>query len=102
MHSLIEHNQTALEELCRKHRVEKLDLFGSATGSDFDPATSDLDFLVEFEDLQPSEFTAAYFGLLDGLKDLFERPVDLVVDSSIHNPYFRESVELTRTPLYAA
>ena len=102
MHPLIEQNRTALAELCRQHRVKTLDLFGSAAGSNFDPAKSDLDFLVEFEDLEPTAFSAAYFGLLEGLSGLLERPVDLVVDSSIQNPYFRESVERTRTPLYAA
>ena len=102
MHSLIEKNRTALAELCRQHRVKTLDLFGSATGPGFDPATSDLDFLVEFEDLEPRAYSDAYFGLLEGLNVLFQRTVDLVTDSSIHNPYFRESVERTRTPLYAA
>lgn len=102
VHSLIEQNRAALTELCRKHRVRSLDLFGSATSDDFDPATSDLDFLVELDDLEPGAFAAAYFGLLERLTALFGRPVDLVVDSSIENPYFRESVDRTRTPLYAA
>ncbi len=102
MHPLIEQSRTALVELCRQHRVKRLDLFGSATGDEFDPAASDLDFLVEFEDLEPSAYAAAFFDLLDGLNALFGRPVDLVPESSISNPYFRESVERTRTPLYAA
>lgn len=102
MHSLVEKNRTAVSELCRRHCVRALDLFGSAASDRFDPETSDLDFLVEFEDLEPVAFSAAYFGLLEGLKSLFGRPVDLVVDSSIDNPYFRESIERTRTPLYAA
>lgn len=41
-----------LRELCQRFRVQRLDLFGSATSTDFDPATSDLDFLVEFEPLE--------------------------------------------------
>jgi predicted nucleotidyltransferase len=102
VHSLIEQNRAALVELCRQHRVKTLDLFGSASHGAFDPTTSDLDFLVEFDDLEPSVFSASYFGLLEGLQELFGRPVDLVVDSSIQNPYFRESVERTRTKLYAA
>lgn len=82
--------------------MRPLDLFGSAASDRFDPATSDLDFLVEFEDLEPAAFSAAYFGLLEGLNTLFGRAVDLVVGSSIDNPYFRASIERTRTPLYAA
>lgn len=102
MHALIEERLPALTELCRKHHVRVLDLFGSAARGAFDPSSSDIDFLVEFEDLEPGAFAAAYFGLLEELGELFGLSVDLVVDSSIDNPYFRESVERTRTPLYAA
>lgn len=102
MHPLIEQNRAALIELCSKHHVRSLDLFGSAAADRFDPATSDLDFLVGFEDLEPGAFSSAYFGLLEGLTELFGRAVDLVVESSIENPYFRESIARTRTPLYAA
>lgn len=102
MHPLIEQNRAALAELCRTHHARSLDLFGSAATGKFDPATSDLDFLVEFEEIEPGAFSAAYFGLLEGLNELFGRNIDLVVESSIDNPYLRESIERTRTPLYAA
>jgi hypothetical protein len=36
------------------------------------------------------------------LERLFGRPVDLIAADSIRNPYFRESVEETRTQLYTA
>jgi predicted nucleotidyltransferase len=101
MHPLIEKHYAALVALCQRYRVARLDLFGSATHQGFDPATSDLDFLVEFEDLAPSAYARAYFGLLEGLQALFSMPVDLVSSSSITNPFFRESVERTRTRLYA-
>ncbi len=91
-----------LRRLCQRYDVQRLDLFGSAsTGSD-DPHESDLDFLVEF---QPAAFVAyadSYFGLLEGLGRLFDRPADLVVESAIRNPYFLRSVEQTRTPIYEA
>jgi predicted nucleotidyltransferase len=102
VHPVIEENRSALAALCRKHQVRSLDLFGSATSRDFEPSKGDLDFLVEFEVLEPSAFSAAYFGLLEELIALFGRPVDLVVESSIDNPYFRESIERTRIRLYAA
>lgn len=102
MHPLLEKNRAALAELCRRHHARSLDLFGSAATGNFDPATSDLDFLVEFEEIEPGAFSAAYFGLLEGLNGLFGRDIDLVVESSIDNPYFRESIERTRTPVYAA
>ena len=54
---------------------------------------------MEFAPKLPAGYASAYFGLLEGLEQLFARPIDLVVDSAIRNPYLRRSVELTRTPL---
>ena len=92
----------ALRHLCRKHGVRRLDLFGSAAAGLFDTDDSDLDFLVEFDPISPGSYADAYFGLLEALEELFGRPVDLVVDTAIRNPYFRQAVEQTRSPLYAA
>ena len=101
MNRLIEENRQELERLCRRHRVQRIELFGSATGPDFDPASSDLDFLVTFQELGLDQYADTYFGLLEDLQELFQRPVDLVVASAIQNPYFRQSVESTRTLVYA-
>jgi uncharacterized protein len=95
-------NARAVEQLCREFRVHRLELFGSAVGETFDPRTSDLDFLVEFEELDLDEYADAYFGLLEGLRELFQRNVDLVMVSAVKNPYFLKSIERTRTLLYAA
>ena len=57
-------------------------------------------FLVAFQDLGKN--ADAYFGLLEHLEAVFQRPVDLVVDSAIQNPYFRQAVDSTRTPIYEA
>jgi hypothetical protein len=91
-----------LRELCRRFHVRRLDVFGSAARGDFDPARSDLDFLVEFQSLQPGAYVDAFFGLKEGLEQLFGRTVDLVSAASIRNRYFRQSVERTKALLYAA
>ncbi len=91
-----------LQRLCVRFHVRRLSLFGSAaTANDFDEA-SDLDFIVEFQQIPIADYADAYFGLHESLQELFGRPVDLVVESAIKNPYFREAVEETRTSLYAA
>ena len=100
MNRLIEEKRQQLERICRQRHVRRIDLFGSATGSGFDPAESDFDFLVAFQDLGKN--ADAYFGLLEDLEAVFQRPVDLVVDSAIQNPYFRQAVDSTRTPIYEA
>ena len=87
--------------LCRKHRVKKLEIFGSAASpTAVDPG--DLDFLVEFEDVPSACRADAYFGLWDDLCDLFQRRVDLVETLAVRNPYFLESIKEHRTVLYAA
>ncbi len=89
-----------LAKLCRRFHVRRLDVFGSATGPRFDPATSDLDFLVTFAALEPAEYADAFFGLRDALQSFFHRDVDLVTESAFANPYFREQVEAERQTLF--
>jgi len=79
-----------------------LDLFGSALTDQFNTATSDLDFLVEYEPMAPELLVDSYFGLLEALEALFQRSVDLVSARAIRNPYFAESVQATRQPVYVA
>lgn len=102
MLELIEQHRAELHELCRRHRVRTLELFGSAAAGTFDPACSDLDFLVDFLPMPPGPHSRAYFGLLLALEDLFRRRIDLVETAAIGNPYFLKSVNPGRTVLYAA
>lgn len=89
-----------LRELCRKHHVLRLALFGSAVSDQFDTEKSDLDFLAEFEELPRKELVRAYFGMLNETEDLFGRPVDLVMEGANDNPYFLQRVEETKIPVY--
>ena len=92
-----------LKDLCAQYGVHRLDLFGSAATGRYRPQESDLDFLVEFRpETFESGYADAYFGLLEALEHLFGKPVDLVVASAIRNPYFMQSVEETRVPVYEA
>lgn len=90
----------ALPALCRRFHVRRLDLFGSAVTARFDPTRSDLDFLVEFENLPAGDYADAYFGLRAALVELFGREVDLVTEPSLENPYLRRQVEAQRRQLF--
>jgi predicted nucleotidyltransferase len=102
MQVMIEQNRERLLDLCRRYRVRRLDLFGSAAGNGFNPDTSDLDFVVEFEDFTVDNAADRYLGLLVDLEELFGRKVDLVSYRAIRNPYFKKIVDRTRVQLYAA
>jgi uncharacterized protein len=86
--------------LCRRFRVGQLYLFGSATGVGYQPGHSDLDFLVTLEGRPSGDYADDYLGLAEALEQLFERPVDLVTDRSVRNPYLRETILNTRQLLY--
>lgn len=101
MNDFVDSRRAQIAELCRRLHVRRLDAFGSAVKGSFDPRSSDLDFLVEFEPVAPAEYAEAYFELKEGLEAVFGRPVDLVNPAAVDNPYFRESVEASRESIYA-
>ena len=100
--SFIQEQQEAIHRLCLTLSVSELCIFGSALREDFDFRKSDLDFLVEFENPEAPGISERYFALADGLEKIFQRPVDLVTRQSIKNRIFRETVNSTGQPLYAA
>ena len=102
MNRLIDAKRSELSDLCARYHVRRLEVFGSAAGDLFDPNTSDLDFLVEFQDLPPGQYADSYFGLLEELEKVFNRPVDLVMITAVRNPYFLQSIQASRVVLYAA
>ena len=102
MHQFIQQRLAAIRNIAASHKARSLDLFGSGTNGEFNEASSDFDFLVEFEPLAPGEYAQHYFELKEELEQLTGRHVDLVVGSAIRNPYFQNSVNATRQPLYPA
>ena len=102
MTHVLEGHRQELIELCRKNRVRRLEVFGSATGSDFDEESSDIDLLVEFEDMPYADRADAYLGLLMAAEALLQRHVDLVEVGAVRNPYLRRGIEESRELVYAA
>ena len=92
----------AIRELCVKYHVKRLAVFGSAAKGTFDPARSDVDFVVEFQPQQRAGLGDVYFRLLNELQDLLKRDADRVERKAIRNPYFLEVLELSERPLYEA
>ena len=102
MTRLIEQNRQRLAELCREYHVLRLDVFGSAAGENFNEATSDIDFVVEFDASVGADRFHSFFALREELQELFGRTVDLVEPGGMRNPYFIRSVNETRRRVYAA
>ena len=101
MNPIVSERKQDLARLCEERRVERLDVFGSAVTGDFNPETSDLDFLVTFrESAADGDAFDRQIGLQDALEALFGRKVDVVPERSITNEYFRANVEDTREAVY--
>lgn len=102
MVTLIEQHRAQVLDLCRRYDVRRLDIIGSALRDDFDPDKSDLDFVVEFNNFNVDNAADRYLGLMVDLEDVFSRKIDLVSYRAIRNPFFKQVVDQTRVPLYAA
>lgn len=90
----------SIAALCERYGVAHLELFGSATGSDFNAESSDYDFLVELDKQAPGSLAQRWIDLAEALEQLLGRPVDLVNPSYIRNPYFLQAVNQSRTLIY--
>ena len=102
MHPIVQEKLPEVRKLCERYQVKRLELFGSAATDRFDPARSDVDFFVDFDDPPDERLGDQYFGLLEELEQLFGRGVDLVETVAIENPYFLEVANRTRMTVYAA
>ena len=61
--SLVANQTSQIRNLCRRHHVKRLDVFGSAVNGDFRPYESDIDFLVEFDDSTEGQRFETHFQL---------------------------------------
>lgn len=78
-----------LGQVCRRHRVARLEVFGSFARGDAGP-DSDVDILVSFE--AGAEIGLEFVELRDELAALLGRSVDLLTRASVErspNKYFR-------------
>lgn len=102
MHSAIAQKRAEISRICQRHHIRRLEVFGSAArATDFDPATSDADFLVEFG-VEAKRGLESYFALKADLEALLQREVDLVEPAALRNPYLLAGINGAREVVYAA
>jgi predicted nucleotidyltransferase len=96
---LLEENKDKLMELCDSHNVKKLYLFGSILTDRFIDS-SDVDFLVQFNDIVLEKYLDNYLDFKEQLELLFNRQVDLIENQAIRNPIFRRVVDREKQLVY--
>jgi len=94
--------RNGIEELCRKYAVKRLRLFGSALREDWDPESSDFDFLAEFAPPVGMNAFDQFMGFLLDLEALLGRNVDVIDWNAARNPFFKRHAERSAKELYAA
>ncbi len=102
MLDLIKQNIEQIAEICRRHGVKRLELFGSAARDDFQQDSSDIDCFYEFDRNDKTSVADRFFGLWEDLEALLGYQVDLVSAKDAKNPYFLEVANRHRITLYAA
>lgn len=95
----IDKNLLGIEKLCVNHKVDKLYLFGSVLGNRF-TENSDIDLVVRFKQIELLQYADNYFSFKFSLEDLLHRPVDLLEEQSLSNPYFLESFNESKKLIY--
>lgn len=88
-----------IAKLCKLHKVKRLYAFGSVLTDKFDNE-SDIDLMVDFDPIDVADYADNYFELKFSLQDVFKRPIDLLEEKALKNPYFVEAVIQSRKLVY--
>ncbi|MCW5938362.1 MAG: nucleotidyltransferase family protein [Fimbriimonadaceae bacterium] len=97
--AVLESKRAEIAELCRRYGARRLLVFGSSVRGDWNPDTSDFDFLVE---LEPTRSLFDLGGLQYGLQELLGRHVDVVDWPAAKKAAFRDSAEEQAREIFAA
>lgn len=98
MITLLSHTKD-ISKLCETHKVKSLYAFGSVLTDKFD-SNSDIDLIVEFANVNLEDYADNYYDLKFSLEDIFKRPIDLLEEKAIKNPYFKYAVDQQRQLVY--
>lgn len=88
-----------INELCVNHKVKSLYAFGSILTDNFNNK-SDIDLIVDFNEIDLLDYADNYFDLKFSLQEIFNRSVDLLEERAIKNPYFKQAVNQKKELVY--
>jgi uncharacterized protein len=89
-----------INTLCLKNKVRSLYVFGSVLTDQFSDS-SDIDLIVDIDSNNPFDYADNYFNLKFALQELIGRPIDLLENKAIKNPYIRQKIDSTKSLIYA-
>lgn len=98
---IITDNLNEIKALCLTHKVKELYVFGSATSDKFSNE-SDVDLLVEFNEISIKIYAENYFDFIEKLEKLLGREIDLITAKYLKNRIFIKRLNETKQMLFAA
>jgi predicted nucleotidyltransferase len=96
---ILETYATDIITLCKTHKVKSLYAFGSVLTAHFHK-DSDVDLIVDFANIAVEDYADNYFAFKFSLQAMLNRPVDLLEEKAIKNPYFKQAVNQQRQLVY--
>lgn len=96
---IIDQNRAEIIALCKKFKVNELYVFGSVLTAEFNN-NSDVDFLVEFGDVELFNYFDNYMDLKKSLEKLLNRNIDLLEIKTIKNPILQRSIDRNKLKIY--
>ena len=97
--TLLDTHITDIKKLCSNHKVKNLYAFGSVLTNKFNNE-SDVDLVVDFNPIDISLYADNYFDFKFSLQKILNRPIDLLEEKAIKNPYFRQNLNQQRQLIY--
>jgi uncharacterized protein len=97
---LLDQFSNEINSLCLQNKVKSLYVFGSVLTDRF-TENSDIDLIVDIDSNDPFDYADSYFNLKFALQDLFNRPIDLLENKAIKNPYIRQNIDSSKSLIYA-
>jgi predicted nucleotidyltransferase len=97
--NLIENYSKDITELCITHKVKSLYAFGSILTDKFNNE-SDVDLIVDFQQLDVLDYGDNYYELKFSLENIFKRNIDLLEQKAIKNPYFIKTLNQSKKLIY--
>lgn len=100
MNQIILEHKEELTKICESLHIKRMNVFGSAVSGKFNKE-SDIDFLIKFsEELSGEQYTENYFKLHYKLREIFNREIDIISESTLSNPFFIESINNSKELIY--
>jgi uncharacterized protein len=97
--SILDPHIKEIKRLCSAHKVKQLYAFGSVLTNKFNNE-SDIDLVVDFDTMDISDYADNYFDFKFSLQKILNRPVDLLEEKAVKNPYFRKNLNQQRLLIY--